>query len=41
MMHLRREESEMVQPRTRAVEEHDVMRVALALQEHAAQIERA
>ncbi len=41
MVHLWREEREMMQPRPRAVEEDDVVRIALALQEHAAKIERA
>jgi len=31
----------MMQARTRAVEKHDVMRLPLALQEHAAQVECA
>src|SRR5207249_2748734 len=40
VMDLRREEGKMMQARTRAVEENDVMRIALALQKHAAQVER-
>ena len=41
MVHLGREEREMVQARSGAVEEYDIVRVALTLQEDAPQIERA
>ena len=37
-MHLRRQVGDVMEARTGAVEEHDVVRIALALQEHAAQI---
>src|SRR3984893_3209099 len=41
MLHLRCQEGEVMQARAGAVEEDDVMRIALALQKHAPQIERA